>query len=142
MRASSDPMPNEAPVIRAVLRSGVEFIFHLTIYFRKKGGSADPPKTPAKMPWPQDFSSPLNQRRLYLINRMPRGCGLQLFVDVMDVLYALGFQPLAESLCPLFGVDGNAVLPGRASAEHAVELHARFSGEFEGLAEFCVADAG
>src|ERR1700677_4462469 len=72
---------------------------------------------------------------------MPRGCSLQLFVDVVDVLYAFSFQPFAERSCALLGVDRNAVLPGSSSAEHAIELYARFSGEFEGLAEFCIADS-
>src|SRR5258708_5070317 len=72
---------------------------------------------------------------------MPRGRGLQFVVDVVDVLYALGFQPFAERPSPLLGVDRDTVFPGGASAKNAVELHAGFSGQFERLAEFRVTDA-
>src|SRR5579864_8783959 len=72
---------------------------------------------------------------------MPTGRGFQLVVDVVDVLHAFGFQPLAEGGSTLLGVDGNAVFPGGAAAEDAIELHTRFSGKFQRLAELRVADA-
>src|SRR5258708_868829 len=71
---------------------------------------------------------------------MPRGRGLQFVVDVVDVLYALGFQPFAERPSALLGVDRDTVFPGGASTEDTVELHAGFSRKFERLAEFRVAD--
>ena len=73
---------------------------------------------------------------------MPTGGGLQVVVDVVDVLHAFGLEPLAEGGCALLGVDRNAVLPGGAAAQDAVELHSGFSGQFERLAELRVADAG
>src|ERR1700694_4938885 len=140
MRASSSPMPNEAPVIRAVLRSGTGIqhsalsIQHLVI--RQKIKAA--PQIRLKI---KNLKSP-DQRGLNLVNRVPRGRGLQFVVDVVNVLHALGFQPLAERDGALLGVDRNTVFPGGASAEDAVELYARLSCQFERLAEFRVADPG
>src|ERR1039458_3154869 len=100
-----------------------------------KGGSEDPPLT--------IWQSPLyvGQRGFHFVNRMPRSCGLQFSVDVVDVLHALGLQPLAERIGALLGIDGDSIFPGRPPAEDAVELHARFSSQFERLAEFRVADS-
>src|SRR5450432_1437499 len=46
--------------------------------------------------------------------------GLEGGVDVLDVLDAGRFEPVAEGRRALLGVDGDAVFPGGASAEHAV----------------------
>src|ERR1700722_1584573 len=63
-------------------------------------------------------------------------------VDVVDVFYAGGVEPVFEGLCSLLGVDGDAVLPGGAAAEDAVEAGSGFGGELEGLDEDGVGDAG
>ena len=47
-----------------------------------------------------------------------------------------------EGFCTLLGVDGDAVLPGGAAAEDAVELGAGLAGQLEGLDEDGVGDAG
>ena len=49
-------------------------------------------------------------------------------VDVVDVFYAGGVEPVFEGLWALLGVDGDAVLPGGAAAEDAVEAGAGFDG--------------
>src|SRR6266403_4521949 len=82
------------------------------------------------------------QSRLSLINRVPRGCGLQFVVDVVDVPHALGFKPLPECRGALLGIDRDTIFPGGASTKDAVEPHARFSRKLERLAEFRVADPG
>ena len=48
----------------------------------------------------------------------------------------------SEGLCALLGEDGDAVFPGGAAAEDAVELGAGLAGELEGLDEDGVGDAG
>src|SRR5260370_19103659 len=63
-------------------------------------------------------------------------------VDVVDVFYAGGVEPVFEGLRALLGVDGDAVLPGGAAAKDPVEAGAGFDGEFEGLDEDGVGDAG
>jgi len=63
-------------------------------------------------------------------------------VDVVDVFYAGGVEPVFEGLGALLGVDGDAVLPGGAAAEDSVEGGAGFYGELEGLDEDGVGDAG
>src|SRR5579859_1542805 len=87
-------------------------------------------------------TSTLGVHQFHSVNGVPAGRSFQLAVDVVDVLHAFGFQPLAERCGTLLGIDGDAVLPGRAAAEHTVELHARFAGEFQSLAELGVADPG
>src|SRR5579864_5338674 len=82
-----------------------------------------------------------HQGRLGFVNRIPRRRRLEFFVYVIDVLDAFGFEPLAECRRALLPVDRDAFLPGRASAEYSVELHARLTRQFQRLAEFCVADA-
>src|SRR5437879_3126362 len=62
--------------------------------------------------------------RLETIQFVLRSRCLQPLVNVVDVLHALILQPLAESVSPLLGIDRNSILPGGATAEHAVELHA------------------
>src|SRR5713101_9515454 len=120
MRASSRPMPNEAPVIRAVL-VGAFSIQHLAFsaWQRTKAGPEDPP-----LRLGERFRLHMGQRRFSLIDRMPRGRRFQFVVDVVDVLHALGFQPLAERRGTLLGVDRDTIFPSSASAEDAVELHA------------------
>src|SRR5271157_1000744 len=87
------------------------------------------------------MSTSLRVDHLHAIDRIPRRRRLQLVVDIVNVLHALGFEPLAEGGCAVLGVDGDAVFPRGAAAQDAVELHARFSGKFKSLAEFGVADA-
>src|SRR5271163_3432023 len=141
MRANSSPMPNDAPVMRAVLRSGtgmqavfvcvgrtlLSAAFDFDFGFPrgpavkgknnikikiKSGGQECPPHTQV-----------LYQCWFHFVDRMPRGRGLQLVVDVVDVLDAFGFQPLTERIRALLGVDRNTFFPGSASAENAIELH-------------------
>jgi peptidoglycan/xylan/chitin deacetylase (PgdA/CDA1 family) len=59
--------------------------------------------------------------RVRLLQQENRGKAraLQRGIHVLDVLDALGRQPLAKSARALLGVDGNAVLPRGAAAEHA-----------------------
>ena len=52
------------------------------------------------------------------------------------------FEPVAEGFGALLGVDGDAVFPGGAAAEDAVEGDAGFAGELEGFDEDGVGDAG
>src|SRR5450755_1542707 len=73
---------------------------------------------------------------------MPGSCGLQFVIHIVDILHAFGLQPLAEGGCALFGVNGNAFFPGGPAAQHAVELHAGFGGEFERFRELGIAYAG
>src|SRR5208282_670498 len=137
MRANSNPMPNEAPVMRAVLRSGIgrnESAFKFNNWATRK---ADP-KT-RLCAW-ESLHLHVGHRGFHFVDRMPRSRGLQFVIDVTDILHALGFKPLTERTRALFRVDGDAICPGCASAEDAVELHAGFPGELERLAEFCVAD--
>ncbi len=49
-------------------------------------------------------------------------------VDVVDVFYSGGIEPVFEGLGAVLGVDGDAVLPGGAAAEDAVEAGAGFDG--------------
>ena len=73
---------------------------------------------------------------------IPGAGGEEGFVHVFDVFDACGFEPVLEGLGALLGVDGDAVFPGGAAAEDAVELGAGLAGEFEGLDEDGVGDAG
>jgi hypothetical protein len=57
------------------------------------------------------------------------------FVDVLDVLDALGVEPFLEGLGAFLGVDLHAVGPGGAAAEDAIKGSAGFGGEREGLDE-------
>ena len=72
----------------------------------------------------------------------PRLGGLQARIDVVDVRHALVVHPVLERLAALLGVNGNAVVPGGASAENAGEIHVRFGGKLEGFVEDVVGDAG
>src|SRR5271166_3409767 len=76
-----------------------------------------------------------------LVDAGPRGCSLQRVVHVADVLHAFVFQPCTEGGCALLGEDGDAVFPGGASAEHAVELDACFGSELQVLDELRIANA-
>src|SRR5271166_6384092 len=80
------------------------------------------------------------QHRLDSVDRMPRSRRLQLAIDVIDVLHPFGLKPRAERRRPVLGVNRDAVLPSRASAQHAVELHSGFARQFQRLAEFRIAD--
>src|SRR5580692_6461720 len=82
------------------------------------------------------------QRRLYFIDRVPGSRGLQLTVDIIDVLYPFRLQPRTERRRPLLRIDRNPILPSRASAQHSVELHTGLPRQLQGLAEFRVADSG
>src|SRR5688572_4975113 len=70
-------------------------------------------------------------RTLRPVERIPGLRALERGVDVVDVLDALGLEPLAERRGAFLGVDGNPVLPRRAAAEHARVAHAGFGGECE-----------
>src|SRR4029077_21039080 len=92
-----------------------------------------------RQPRVADESLGADQGRLSVVNRMPRGCGLQLAVDVVNILHALAFQPFAERGGALLGIDRNTLFPGGASTKNAVEFHSGFPRQFERLAEFGVA---
>src|SRR5579859_1853939 len=66
----------------------------------------------------------LGVNQFHPVNGVPAGRSFQLAVDVVDVLHAFGFQPLAERRSALLGVHRDTFFPGRAAAEHAVKLHA------------------
>jgi hypothetical protein len=53
--------------------------------------------------------------------------GFESFVDVLDVLDALGVEPFFEGLGTLLGVDLHAVGPGDATAEDAIKGSAGFA---------------
>src|SRR6266702_1187118 len=73
---------------------------------------------------------------------VPGASGLEGLIDVVDVLDAGGLEPVAEGLFTLLGEDGDAVFPGGAAAEDTVEFGAGLAGEFKGLDEDGVGDAG
>src|ERR1035438_10239498 len=77
----------------------------------------------------------------HLVNAIPGSRGLERIVYVADVLYAFVLKPGAESGGALLGEDGDAILPGGASTEHTVKLHARFGGELQVFDELRVAYA-
>src|SRR5271167_3369057 len=84
---------------------------------------------------------PRRHRLRHLVDAVP-GCGrLQRVVHVADVLHAFVFQPCTEGGSALLGEDGDAVFPGGASAEHAVELDACFGSELQVLDELRIANA-
>src|SRR5271167_477243 len=83
---------------------------------------------------------PCRHRLRHLVDAVPRCRGLQRIVHVADVLHAFVFQPCAEGGCALLGEDGDAVFPGGAPAEHAVELHAGFGSELQVFNELGIAD--
>ena len=73
---------------------------------------------------------------------VPGAGGFEGFVDVLDIFDAGGVEPLFEGVGALHGVDADAVFPGGAAAEDAVELGTGFGGELEGFDEDGVGDAG
>src|SRR5579872_7531934 len=73
---------------------------------------------------------------------VPGTGGFQRAVDVLDVLDALRLEPIPERRCALLRVDGDAVLPGGAAAEHAVEAGAGLGCQFQRLDEDRVRNAG
>src|SRR5271156_5883293 len=83
----------------------------------------------------------LRERRLGHADFVEPGMsGLESLVYVFDVLDPLGVEPILEGLRALLGVDRDAVLPGCAPAENAVEGGATFASELQGLDEDRVAD--
>ena len=73
---------------------------------------------------------------------MPRGGGFERGVDVLNVAHAFILQPIFKGLGTLFGIDGDAVLPGGAAAQNAVEFSAGFARQFQGFDEHWIGDAG
>src|SRR3954465_8161231 len=80
--------------------------------------------------------------RLNIVDRKPGSSGFQLLIYILYVLHAFSFQPLAESPGALFCINRNAIFPGGASAEDAIELDPTFASKFESFAEFSIADSG
>src|SRR6185437_10363723 len=83
-----------------------------------------------------------HRRFPHFIEREPRRGGFQPLVYIVDVLYAFALQPFPESVSALLGIHRDAVLPGGASAEDAIEFHAGFCRQGERLIELGIADAG
>src|SRR3954468_24987954 len=79
--------------------------------------------------------------RLRSVGLKPGSRGFQPFIDVLDVLHSFVLHPLHESLLSLLCKYGNAVGPGRASAEHSVEFHSRLGGQLQRFGELLVADS-
>ena len=73
---------------------------------------------------------------------MPRGGGFERGVDVLNIANAFILQPIFKGLGALLGVDGDAVLPGGAAAEDAVEGGAGLARQLQGFDEDGVGDAG
>src|SRR5208282_742067 len=136
MRANSIPIPNEAPVISAVLRSSMGATVQPKRSCHKQRRVRRPASASKKR-----FRLHMRQRRLHSVDRVPRSCGFQAIVHVIDVLYAFIFQPLPESIRAVFRVDGDAFLPRGASAEHAVEFHARLGCQLQRLGKLGIAHA-
>src|SRR5271166_527779 len=107
----------------------------LSEHGKKKSAGKACPERSRRLARAHTIHPDLRVNQFHSVDRVPTGGSFQLVVDVVDVLDAFGFEPLAEGGCALFGVDRDAVLPGGAAAQDAVELYAGFSGEFEGLAE-------
>src|SRR5438270_10524840 len=99
-------MPNEAPVMRAVLRLGIRMVgwMPLTTSKLRSRRKADP-ETRLNVGNAVQLSS--RQRGLSLVDRVPRSRGLQLLIDIIDVLQALSLQPGAERPGTLLCVDRN-----------------------------------
>src|SRR5882724_7550422 len=104
MRASSWPMPKEAPVIRAIgCDEGIRFSVETQLaaprgyFLRKKAG----PETRLNVGEAARLDS--SQRGLGLVNRVPRSRGLQLVVDVVDVLQPFRLKPGTKCGCALLG---------------------------------------
>src|ERR1700679_2628142 len=64
---------------------------------------------------------------------IPGLCRFQAVIDVLDVLDALGVEPVREGFGAAFGIDGNAVFPGRAPAQYSVEAGSTLCRQFQGL---------
>src|SRR5580704_9978129 len=99
-------------------------------------------KRNAAAPWLRRFYVlPESNDGLHVDFAVPGACGLQGVVDVVDVFDAGGFEPVAEGLLALLGVDGDAVFPCGAAAEDSVVLGAGLACQLEGLDEDGVGDA-
>src|SRR5579862_5668655 len=62
----------------------------------------------------------------FFVNREPWCRCLKAFIDIIDVLHTFVLQPFAERLGSLLCIDRDAIFPGGASAQYAVEFHTRF----------------
>src|SRR3954467_2686530 len=67
--------------------------------------------------------------------QVPGAGSFEAVVDIVDVLYTRGFEPLSEGCGSIFRVDSDAVFPSGAAAEYAVELGPGLARELEGLDE-------
>src|SRR3984885_11966597 len=79
------------------------------------------------------------QDRLDPLNRIPRSSGLQLVVNIIDVLHSFSLEPLAEGGRTLLRINRDSIFPCRTSAQHAIEFHSRFSCQLQRLAELSIA---
>ncbi len=77
--------------------------------------------------------------RLRAIFFVPRRSRLQPFVQRLDVAHALFGQPIFKRLIALLCIDGDAFLPGGATAEHAVEAGLGLGGHLQAFQELVVA---
>jgi len=75
------------------------------LFVRCKRRSADPPMRF------ETLQLHVASAGFHAIDRVPRGCGLQAVVYVIDVLHALVFQPLPESIGAVFRVHRDAFFP-------------------------------
>src|ERR1700756_832070 len=66
----------------------------------------------------------------YLDLVVPGVRGFERLVDVLDVFDAGRVEPIFKGLGALLRVDGDAVLPGGAAAEHAIEGRSTLRCEF------------
>src|ERR1700683_3925911 len=135
-------MPPEAPVISAVnvFDSIVPRQSRRSLLRMFDASPKEKARANAPAPGNSINLSP-NQHRLDSVNRIPRSSGLQLAVHIINILHSFSLQPRTESRRTLLRINRNAILPGRAPAQHAVELHSRFAGQFESLAELGIANA-
>src|SRR6266567_5304291 len=73
----------------------------------------------------------------------PPGLGalVQNRIERLNVFDAAIFEPVLEGCLPLFGIDGNPRLPGRAAAEDAGEVRSGLRRNLERLAEDLVSNS-
>src|SRR5271168_4447059 len=76
------------------------------------------------------------------VKAVPRLCGTEVIVHVLDVLHARVVEPVFQGAKALFAVDGDGVLPSGAAAENAGEVDAGLGSELERLGEHVVGHAG
>src|SRR6266511_303791 len=70
--------------------------------------------------------------------RAPR----QNLVERLNVLHSAIAQTALQPRATFFGIDGDALLPGCAAAQHAREVRAGLTRQLQRLAEDLIADAG